>query len=310
MRIALVACIVSVALGAALGEALAGAMPQSAGAHGGSQPAPIAYTRVVSAALSTDEVALALAPGPSLIALSTFADDAAVSNVTDAARGVRGRVTANTEALLALRPGTILADPFTQLGLDRTAEALGITLVRTRYPARLDDIPENIRMVGRALGREPEAEALALGFMAKLDAIAHNEKPASPPRVLLYGRGFTSGAGTLSDDVLARAGGRNVAAEHGVTGITPVSLETVAAWDPDVLVLTDYRADGRRVEVSPLPDSADHPAWRSLRAVREGRVVRLPPRLLLSTSHHLAEGVDVLRLALLRMPSAADGGAR
>ncbi|GBQ85371.1 Fe3+ transporter ferrichrome-binding periplasmic protein [Gluconacetobacter johannae DSM 13595] len=71
------------------------------------------------------------------------------------------------------------------------------------------------------------------------------------------------GAETIIDDWITTAGGRNAA--DGIVGVTrPVSMEQVAAWDPDVLVLG--------------PDSGtfDRAAWSALRAVRMGRVYRSP----------------------------------
>lgn len=262
------------------------------------------YARVVSAGLSTDEIALALlepresTEPPRLIAVSMFADDEGVSNVTSEARGVPARVTASTEALVALRPDVVLADPFTQLSTDRLTAPLGIPVVRTKYPARLTDIAENILYVGEVLGADDRAQKVAAQFVARTEAVRSRVHGLPTPRVLYYSRGFTSGSGTLATDILACAGARNAAAEAGIIGLRAISVEEVLAMDPDVLVLGDYRADGGRRDISAKPESVHHPVWRSLRAVRGGHVIELPPRMLLSTSQHLASGVEALAEAL------------
>jgi len=51
--------------------------------------------------------------------------------------------------------------------------------------------------------------------------------------------GYTAGAGTFTDELLARAGLRNIAAETGITGYGTLSVEQVLAANPDVLVIDD-----------------------------------------------------------------------
>jgi iron complex transport system substrate-binding protein len=73
------------------------------------------------------------------------------------------------------------------------------------------------------------------------------------------------GAHTIIDEWIARAGGRNAAAD--VTGnMRPVSMEQIAAWDPDVVILGP---DSGHVDAAPQ-------GWAALRAVRAGRVYRNP----------------------------------
>ncbi|WP_323991368.1 ABC transporter substrate-binding protein [Nguyenibacter sp. L1] len=73
------------------------------------------------------------------------------------------------------------------------------------------------------------------------------------------------GGGTIIDEWIGRAGGRNVAA--AISGnMRPVSLEQVAAWDPDVVILGPDSGDLARVSAQ----------WGALRAVRDGRVYRNP----------------------------------
>ena len=63
--------------------------------------------------------------------------------------------------------------------------------------------------------------------------------------------------------------------------MAPFSLEALAAADPDVILL---RSMARRGESDGIFDKAllDQPAWATLRAVRNGRVYRLPQELFTS----------------------------
>ncbi|MBB2161440.1 ABC transporter substrate-binding protein [Gluconacetobacter sacchari] len=72
------------------------------------------------------------------------------------------------------------------------------------------------------------------------------------------------GTHTIIDEWITRAGGRNVADIPG--NMRPVSVEQVAAWDPDIIILG---GDAGAFD----PASAQ---WAGLRAVRAGHVYRNP----------------------------------
>ena len=68
--------------------------------------------------------------------------------------------------------------------------------------------------MGALLGQPERAAAL----VAAMDAtLAAPPPPGPPPRAALYyANGYTSGAGTLADEILTAAGYANIAAERGV----------------------------------------------------------------------------------------------
>ncbi|WP_050935020.1 ABC transporter substrate-binding protein [Gluconacetobacter diazotrophicus] len=73
------------------------------------------------------------------------------------------------------------------------------------------------------------------------------------------------GEHTIIDEWITRAGGRNAAT--GLTGnMRPVSMEQIAAWDPDVVILGADSGDA----------TAAPEGWAALRAVRAGRVHQNP----------------------------------
>jgi iron complex transport system substrate-binding protein len=66
-------------------------------------------------------------------------------------------------------------------------------------------------------------------------------------------------------EVLERVGAINIAAAAGTGGLSKVSLEQVLAWNPDVILALD--------PMFYTSVSAD-PLWSSVKAVREGRILR------------------------------------
>jgi iron complex transport system substrate-binding protein len=82
------------------------------------------------------------------------------------------------------------------------------------------------------------------------------------PDLTTYGRGKYTGL------MMERAGALNVAAAS-IQGYKQVSIEQVIAWNPSVIFVQDrYPAVVQEIKASP--------AWSSIAAVRDGRVVLMP----------------------------------
>lgn len=123
----------------------------------------------------------------------------------------------------------------------------------------------------------PHALEVARNYRVYLDATEKtlaarlaNVPEASRPRVLhilSLSPLKVDGSGTMIDEWIHLAGGRNAAGE--IKGSKhPVSLEQVAAWNPDIIILGGMNGDA-----ASLPSG---PVWSELNAVKAGRVYRNP----------------------------------
>jgi iron complex transport system substrate-binding protein len=140
------------------------------------------------------------------------------------------------------------------------------------FDGRLDATPATLRGLGRLMGEERSAEALAQWFEAELADIkarAARVKPADRPRVY-YGRGpaglQTGGKGSISVEVLELLGAHNVA-EEARGGLVAVSVEQVLLWNPDVILTTDPNF---------WKLAWQDPRWRATSAVEKKRVFLSP----------------------------------
>ncbi|MBP7003270.1 MAG: ABC transporter substrate-binding protein [Amaricoccus sp.] len=212
-------------LGVALALALAAA------------PAAAAPARVVSTNLCTDQLALLLAAPGQLVSVSAVSHDPVASAMAAEAAAYpvnHGRA----EEVFLLAPDLVVAgesDPPATLAMLRR---LGLRVEVFPIEADFDDVRANVRRMGALIGQEARAEALVDGLDAALAA-----PPAGPrPRAaILYANAWTSGAGTLADEILRAAGLDNVAADRGIVGMGALPLEVLAAEAPDLLVLgQDY----------------------------------------------------------------------
>lgn len=245
--------------------------------------------RIASRTLATDEILLEVAEPERIVLLSPFAGDPAFSPSADAARRL-GRVGGfSTEEILAASPDLVFAAGFNSQEALAQLEAAGVPVLVLLDHESLKAIEDNIRVVGFAIGREREAEALVEKMRGRLEAArARAGARVAGLRVVHYSGGVVLGARTVFDDAIRYLGAVNLAAEKGLVGWPRISAEQVVLWNPDVIFTDSYVADSAEVGV---PDGT--------RAGGLGNVVALDGRDMAAVSHHVAGLVDRLADALI-----------
>ena len=247
--------------------------------------------RVVSQAVGTDELLLALADPGQIAALSHIAQDARFSPVATEARRFPTIRESDAESVLRFRPDLVLATTFTRpetLGLLRRA---GVHLVVLDRFDTLEDVYASIQLLGRELGQEARAEALVARSRSRVEALAARLRGVKPVRVLsatIYP--FTSGTATTFQDLCDHAGALNVAAEAGLRGHAPTPSERLLLWHAEVLVVSDDPGIQARL--------GEIPHYRALPAFKAGRLVPVPGPMMSSISHHRIAAYEVLARAL------------
>jgi iron complex transport system substrate-binding protein len=138
-------------------------------------------------------------------------------------------------------------------------------------PQTIGQVFADIRRVGEVTGRTAEAEALLARLEERLAAVRAAVENRSRPRVLaLEWLDPPFAGGHWVPEMIDLAGGEDVIAKPGDHSAR-LTWEQVAAADPDVIVVMPCGFDeaGAGEQIATI---ADRPQWRSLRAVREGRV--------------------------------------
>jgi ABC-type Fe3+-hydroxamate transport system substrate-binding protein len=209
----------------------------------------------------------ALGAGSQLVAVSSFTDDrraAALPRVADAS-------SVDTEDIVALRPSLVLGIP-AQARLVEPLHRAGLRVVL------LDDdgyeqIFANLLTIGGLTGRQDEAASTVSRLKRETEALqARASRFAWHPRVFVVLQAvpvWTAGTGSYISKLLTLAGGRNAVALRAP--YLQYSAESLVLDQPDALVSD---------RVARLGAALDREPWRSLRAVRLGRVFEAEPDLL------------------------------
>ena len=116
--------------------------------------------RVVSQAVGTDELLLALADPGQIAALSHIAQEARFSPVAAEAKRYPMIRESDAESVLRFRPDLVLATSFTRPETLSLLRRAGVHLVVLDRFDTLEDVYASIQLLGRELGQEARAQAL------------------------------------------------------------------------------------------------------------------------------------------------------
>ena len=173
----------------------------------------------------------------------------------------------SAEGILAQQPDLVLAEEGS--GPPPVIEILNaskIPTVTVPTPPEGTAIGQKIRDIGKAVGLDSEAEALAAKAEGELAALAEDvAKIAEPRKRVLFvlslanGRVMAGGAETEAAAIIEMAGAINAAS--GISGYKPLSDEAVIAAKPDViLVMTRGNHELKPEDVFTLPALETSPA--------------------------------------------------
>jgi iron complex transport system substrate-binding protein len=205
-------------------------------------PATASPARVMSLNVCTDQLVLALADPAQIVSLSALSDEPSLSSMHAAAAAFpKNRGLA--EEVFVAKPDVVVTGVYSLHNTTQLLKHLGIAVEEFDYTQTLETIPAEIRRMGAILGKTEKAEALASGFEKELAALTVAPGPDAP-RIISYGQnGVALGSGTLADSVMRAAGFRNLAAEHGYSGMTPFPLELLIEERPEIVLLSRPYAD-------------------------------------------------------------------
>jgi iron complex transport system substrate-binding protein len=189
--------------------------------------------------------------------------------------------TGNLEVIIQAHPDLILSmgDVMGTVVADRLQQQTHIPVFI--LDGSLQRLPDAYIEAGELLGKPQRAQMLAAECRRTLNEISSKVATIPPEkrRRVYYAEGptglETEPAGSMHSEALIFAGAVNVAAVPGQQGYghTPVSMEQVLQWNPDVIVAGyDYVSAPGEFYRKVWTD----PAWKHVAAARNGQVVETP----------------------------------
>ena len=178
----------------------------------------------------------------------------------------------NVEEILALNPQVVLMNDMAQSEEQvKQLEENGVKVV-VSSATDIEGVYYAIRMIGKLMGKEENAEAVIADMQATFDEIKANSKnegktvyfEVSP---LQWGL-WTAGKGTFMDELAEICGLTNAFAD--LNDWAAISEEQVLARDPDYIVtITMYYGEGP----TPVEEIISREGWGDLKAVKNGDIL-------------------------------------
>lgn len=246
--------------------------------------------RIVSLAPSNTEILFALGLGDKVVGVTEFC------NYPEAAKAkpkIGGFTTVDIERVVALQPDLVLATGIHEKVIP-ALEKVGLAVLGLD-PKTLDGVLANITLVGRITGKSQEATRLVNSLEKRTKTITNKTKELAEvkrPRVLYltwHDPLWTAGSGSLTDDLINIAGGKNIA--HDLSGHKTIDLETVIQRNPQVIVVVTGHGEARAL---PFYYVKNEPRLGATEAVKTGRVHQIDADIFVRPTPRILDGLEEL----------------
>jgi iron complex transport system substrate-binding protein len=201
------------------------------------------------------------------------------------------------EEIIPLQPDIVLAGEFDNPEAVSLLQRLGVSVQRLPLPRVLDDLSRQVIQVGELVGVQPQAEIMAARITQQLQNLAAVKQQsvikqqAQQLTAFWYSsNGVVIGNGTLEHELMQLAGLRNLAAEQGIYGFSPLDLELLLVSKPQILIIEESNADA----FSLAKEYVSHPALGNASFT----IIRLPAGLSGCAASVVGDVTDALKKAL------------
>ncbi len=267
----------------------------------GEPRAPTERSGVITMAPNITATVFALGRGDEVVGVTSFcADPPEVQDLPS----VGGYIDPDLERITRLAPRAILLqgrhEKVAELARRNNIEVVSVpAAVGAGERGGIAAIYEGLRVIGKAVDAEEEAEALIADIEAELDAVRQAVEGRSRPRVLFINSRtehslhtlYTLGGPSFVTELIAVAGGESIYADASQPYLD-ASKETVVRRAPEVIV--EYQpAEGLREEEE-ARYKADWNELASVPAVRDGRIYLVKDAFILSPGPRIADTARLL----------------
>jgi iron complex transport system substrate-binding protein len=248
--------------------------------------------RIVSVAPNVTEILFALGLEDRLVGVSNYCQYPPEAKKIEK---IGGYINPSLEKIVALRPDLVvgIAEGDLRTFVDKLA---GLKVpVYIANPRDALEVLTSIRKIGEVTFAPEPARRIVRSMEEKIGSIRDKVQGRRRPRVLHildFNPLISAGKGTFVDDLIRLGGGRNVA--EAATGKYPrFSMEEVLVQDPEVILLASMKSGDPLVKQRRWWER-----WKTISAVKQGRVYVLDSDLIHRPSPRMAEGLEKVAKAI------------
>jgi iron complex transport system substrate-binding protein len=225
--------------------------------------------RIVSLSPSTTEILFALGLNDRIAGVTDYCNYPPEAKQKPSV----GNYTApNMEKLISLDPDLILITEEQEDDVLPQLVSKGLTVIGIK-PGSVSEVLDSIIIIGTATGKTKEANDMVKALKDRLERVT--AKTVNLPDtarlkvfyIIWQDPLWTVGAKTFHDELISMAGGVNIT--HDLSGYVDISLETVIAKNPDIIIAGVGMGDG---EDAPLIYARTEPRLADTTARQKGQI--------------------------------------
>jgi iron complex transport system substrate-binding protein len=256
--------------------------------------------RIISLAPSNTEILFELGLGDKVVAVTDYCDypyNFSEWITTGNMTSIGAFENPNMEVIATLDPDLIFATGGVQEEAVASLRELG-NKVLVLDPATVDDVLQDIILVGKATDRNQEAQSIVDDLRSRIDAVVNKVAAvASKPKVyyeIWYDPTslWVAGSEAWQNELIEKAGGINIFADQQLDYFQS-SAEAVIERNPDLILLPGGHGFG-----PPFWESFDavkaRPGWDSITAVQNNELYKIDQNLIARAGTRVADAIEIL----------------
>lgn len=241
--------------------------------------------RIISLSAGTTEIFYAIGAQSQIVATDKYSDYPTAAKSTTKLDSFKP----SSEAIAGVSPDLVVI-PDDQQQIVETLDGLGISVLYLKVPGSLQETLQQIQFYGDITGHPGEAQRVAAGMRARLDAVQRKLTGVQQgPRFYheLDPKLFTAAANSFVGDLYTTLKAQNIVAA-GDKPYPQITQEYIIAKDPEVIVLADTEF-GESVDTV-----KGRPGWSAISAVKNGRVYGIDTNLVSRPGPRIVDGLEAL----------------
>lgn len=256
-------------------------------------------SRIVSLTYGTDEILLDLVEENRVIGISRYSGNPDISFLpAEKAERIPHRVGNDVEQIMALKPDLVISSTAMPADVTHVLRSSGVPVYVSLVASNWNEMEEKVRGVAKAVNEEAAGESMVqdmedkrAALEKKLSAIGPSEERCA---LGLSFRGILGKKGTLFSEVLDMAHVKDGAARYDVPKGTNayLSLEILPEIDPDVILLPVWKVKTGDDEKEFAREIMENPAYRDVKAVKNGRLIPFPEKYKYVMSQHITDAME------------------